>query len=115
MALGVLSGASLGLFFAGEDWMGGYASFRRRLARLGHVAFFGLACLNLGFVLTLHLTGISGRLAETAAAGILLGQVAMPAVCFLSAWRKPCRHLFFIPVLGVLTGVGCTFAALALR
>lgn len=113
MALGVVSGAALGLFFAREDWMGGYGSFRRRLARLGHIAFFGLAFVNLGFVLTLHLTGMSGVLAQTAAAGIVIGQVMMPTVCFLSAWRKPFRHLFFIPVLGVLTGVVCTLAGMA--
>src|SRR6476659_1498472 len=28
---GVVSGAVLGLFFHKDDWMGGYASFRRRL------------------------------------------------------------------------------------
>jgi NhaP-type Na+/H+ or K+/H+ antiporter len=34
------------------------------------------------------------------AAGYLLlaGTVAMPAVCFLSAWKMPFRQLFFIPV-----------------
>jgi hypothetical protein len=29
----------------------------------------------------------------------------MPTCCFLSAWRKPFRHLFFIPVTGVATGI----------
>ena len=33
MLAGVLSGAILGLFFHREDWMGGYGSYRRRLAR----------------------------------------------------------------------------------
>jgi hypothetical protein len=26
----------------------------------------------------------------------------MPAVCFLSAWREPFRHLFFIPVAALI-------------
>jgi len=29
----------------------------------------------------------------------------MPACCFLSAWRKPLRHLFPIPVVSVLLGI----------
>jgi hypothetical protein len=29
----------------------------------------------------------------------------MPAVCFLCAWYKPLRHLFFIPVGGVTIGI----------
>ena len=38
---------------------------------------------------------------------LLIGAASMPACCFLSAWRKPFRHLFFIPVLGVLVGILC--------
>lgn len=114
MALGLLSGAGVGLFFHRDDWLGGYSGFRRRLLRLGHISWFGLAFVNLGFVLTLHATGFNGPLANAAATGILVGQAAMPAVCFLSAWRKPFRHLFFIPVLGVLTGICCTLAGLAI-
>ncbi|MBM4184808.1 MAG: hypothetical protein FJ207_11450 [Gemmatimonadetes bacterium] len=49
---GVVAGAVIGLFFENEDWMGGYASFRRRLTRLGHVAFFGLGYVNILFALT---------------------------------------------------------------
>ena len=33
-----LTGAGLGLSFHREDFWGGYASFRRRLVRLGHIA-----------------------------------------------------------------------------
>jgi hypothetical protein len=29
----------------------------------------------------------------------------MPLCCFLCAWRKPFRHLFPIPVTGVLAGI----------
>jgi hypothetical protein len=32
----------------------------------------------------------------------VVGAVAMPTVCFLSAWRDSFRHLFFIPVLSLL-------------
>jgi len=108
MLLGVASGAVIGLFFHREDWMGGYGSFRRRLTRLGHISFFGLAFVNLGFAFTQHAIKLMPSHAQIAAWGFLIGAVMMPAVCFLSAWRKPFRCLFFIPVLGVLAGVVCT-------
>lgn len=108
MLLGVVSGAVIGLFFHREDWMGGYGSFRRRLTRLGHISFFGLAFVNLGFAFTQHALKLTEPHAGIALWGFLIGAATMPVVCFLSAWRKPFRHLFPIPVLGVLTGVVCT-------
>lgn len=112
---GVVSGAALGLFFHRDDWMGGYGSFRRRLARLGHISFFGLGFLNLLFGLTHQLAGLPAFWAQAGAAGLLVGAVAMPACCFLSAWRKPFRHLFAIPVGGVAVGVVSTLAGLLAR
>ena len=105
MLAGVLSGAILGLFFHREDWMGGYGSYRRRLARLGHIAFFGLGFLNLIFAATAAQLPLNGRLLSTASWTLILGAVTMPLCCFLSAWRKPLRHLFPIPVLSVTTGL----------
>jgi hypothetical protein len=61
MLAGVLSGAVLGLFFHREDWMGGYGSYRRRLARLGHIAFFGLGFLNLIFAASIVQLPLNGR------------------------------------------------------
>ena len=52
MLMGVLSGAVIGMFFARESWMGGYASFRRRLTRLGHIAFLGIGFLNIMYAVT---------------------------------------------------------------
>ena len=105
MLLGALSGAAIGLFFHREDWVGGYGSFRRRLMRLGHIAFFGLGILNLLFALTLPQTDLSPAQVTIASGGFLVAVVAMPLCCFLAAWRKPFRHLFPIPVFGVLAGI----------
>ena len=44
----------LGMFFHGENWLGGYASFKRRMYRLGHISFFGLGAVNMLFCLTPH-------------------------------------------------------------
>ena len=105
MLFGVLSGAILGLFFHREDWMGGYGSYRRRLARLGHIAFFGLGFLNLIFAATFFQLPLSGNTLAIASWALILGAVTMPLCCFLSAWRKPLRHLFPIPVLSITTGL----------
>ena len=122
MLAGVLSGAVVGLFFHRDDWMGGYGSYRRRLTRLGHISFFGLGFLNLVFVATstqLFLDRIClALLTVLSIAGcaillyvmlygvaLIVGAVTMPLCCFLSAWRKPLRCLFSVPVFAVTTGI----------
>ena len=100
--LGAVSGAIPGLFFHNPDWLGGYTSWPRRLIRLGHISFFGIGFLNLGMGLTGNLLGV-----ESSAASILMlvGAVAMPAVCYASAFRPAFRHLFFIPAGAVLISI----------
>ena len=110
MLLGVISGAVIGLFFHREDWMGGYNSYRRRLTRLGHISFFGLGFVNFFFATTHHIVGIGASYAFPAAVAFTIGAATMPTCCFLSAWRKPFRHLFFIPVCSVLAGIVLTLA-----
>jgi hypothetical protein len=102
---GALSGAILGLFFARNEWAGGYASFRRRMLRLGHISFFGIGFLNLLFGLTLTAVALPPTHSRIASAGFIVAVVAMPACCFLTAWKKPLRYLFPIPVLAVLAGI----------
>ncbi len=105
IALGLLSGTAQGLAFHREGWLGGYGSWPRRMLRLGHISFFGIAFLNLAYAQTLF---VSGPGIESAPASwlFLCGAVAMPAVCYLAAWRKGFRHLFFIPVVSLLSAAG---------
>lgn len=102
---GVVSGALIGLFFHDDTWMGGYGSYRRRLTRLGHISFFGLGFLNLLFALSADKLNLATPYLPVASIALVVGAVAMPAVCFLSAWRKPFRHLFPLPVTAVLIGI----------
>lgn len=101
--LGFVTGAILGLFFYNEDWMGGYSSWRRRMARLGHISFFGLAIINLIY-------SISGPVFDVQVSSqypsylFIAGAVTMPLVCFLSAYKPFFRHIFFIPVLCLVVG-----------
>ena len=95
MLLGAVFGAVQGLFFHREEWLGGYASWPRRLLRLGHIAFFGLALVNLSFALTANALRLEGGLTWPSRL-LILGAITMPLLCYLSAWRKPFRHLFFL-------------------
>ncbi len=112
MTLGLIAGAVQGIGFHRESWMGGYNSWRRRLTRLGHIAFLGTGMLNLAFVLTARAWELSYE--QTLVPGVLLivGAVSMPTVCYLSAWRMTWRNLFFVPVLSLTAGCGWMTAVL---
>lgn len=115
VSLGVLTGALFGLLFHQDDWLGGYNSWSRRMLRLGHISFFGLAFLNFMFALT-NRDGVPGvpqaRLIQIGSVLLLVGAVAMPAVCFLAAWKKPLRHLFPIPVAAISGALVCTIISI---
>jgi hypothetical protein len=68
------------------------------MLRLGHIALAALGMLNLVLALgpTQH---------TIATLALSTGCLAMPIVCFLTAWREKARHLFFIPVIALLTAV----------
>lgn len=99
---GVVSGAVIGLFFHRDNWVGGYGSFSRRMIRLGHISFFGIGLLNFALGLTASTVELAPAHLHLAVPAMLTGAVTMPLLCFLTAWRKPFRHLFFIPVISVL-------------
>ena len=108
---GMLSGAGMGLFFHNDNWLGGYGSWQRRLLRLGHISLIGTGLLNVLYALSvaaLHLEASGShpfvlhlRIGSIA---MLLGTASMPTVCTAAAFYKPARHLFFIPVLSLMTG-----------
>jgi hypothetical protein len=96
----------MGLFFWREDWLGGYGSWRRRMTRLAHVSFFGLGVINIAFTLSVSQLALPRGFALASASFCLcVGAATMPLVCYLAAWRKPFRHLFFVPVTVVVAGV----------
>ena len=99
--IGLAVGTVLGLHFHKEDWLGGYASWRRRMIRLGHISFFGTGLLNLAFVFSVEHLRLR-TLPSVPSIAFLVGAAAMPTICFLSAWRDWFRHLFFIPVVSLL-------------
>lgn len=102
--LGCLAGAIPGLFFYGKDWLGGYASWQRRMTRLAHIAFFGIGFINLSFALTAKTLGLDTGL-QVSSVLLIVGAVAMPTVCYLSAWKPVFRNVFFVPAGSVTIGI----------
>jgi len=102
--LGAAAGLVIGVFFHEENWLGGYASWRRRMIRLGHIAFFGLGIINLSFALTARALGLESAIALPSLL-LVIGAATMPLVCFLSAWRLPFRNAFAVPALSTTLGI----------
>src|SRR5688572_14751865 len=94
---GFASGAALGMGFHREGFLGGYASLRRRLLRLAHIALIALGALNVLYAL-MPLDAASAL----ASAALLLGAVSMPATCALVAFWPRLRLLFVLPVSALL-------------
>ena len=99
--LAFLSGGVIGVFFHDETFCGGYASFRRRMLRLGHIALAALGMINLLYSQS-SLPSEPTLRASIASAGFLIGGAAMPLVCFLTSWRPGFKRLFFIPVVALV-------------
>jgi hypothetical protein len=96
------TGSLLGLFYHDDNFWGGYASFRRRIVRLGHISQAALGMLNVLYALA----GTGDNL--PASLGFVVGGLAMPLVCFLTGWRKPFRYLFVVPVAALVIAVAAT-------
>jgi len=110
--LGFISGAVLGMRFHREDWLGGYGSLRRRMYRLGHVSFFGLAIVNLMFYFTAQALPSAAAPQFWASQGFMIGAITMPACCLIMAHFPKAQALFAVPVLSLLAASGLTIWSL---
>jgi len=110
--LGFISGMVLGMFFRGENWLGGYGSFKRRMYRLGHISFFGLGAVNLLFYLTVRDVPPAGSLVHFASLAFIVGALAMPACCVVMAHFPKAHLIFAVPVISLITGGVLTLALL---
>src|SRR5262245_58741440 len=101
-------GPPLGLLHARrEDGWGGYASFSRRAARLGHVALVMLPVLAGGYAQ--WLSGVSAPALAPAAWAWVLGGPALAGALFLAAWKPALRAALVAPALA-LTASAVVFA-----
>src|SRR5215212_8323408 len=106
---GFATGAIIGLSFHREDFLGGYNSFRRRLVRLGHIALAALGMINVLFALS-PWPAPGTSLSRGASLCFVIGGVAMPGACFLTAWHQRFRHMFVVPVTALVVAVVLTLA-----
>ena len=102
--LGFVSGLVLGLFFRGENWLGGYATFKRRMYRLGHISFFGLGAVNLLFCLTVQNFSLAGPLVHFASLAHITGAIAMPVCCVVMAHFPKAHLIFAVPIVSLILG-----------
>ncbi len=102
ITVGLLIGFILGLNFQKEDWLGGYGSFKRRLIRLGHISFLGLAILNLLFSFTIQNLKLTQNFLSISSWGLIIGAVTMPLCCFITAFKPELRAFFVIPVVSLI-------------
>src|SRR5258708_29601808 len=94
IVLGFASGFVLGCFFHRENWLGGYASHKRRLYRLAHISFFGLGLVNLCFYLTAKGWADQGGQVEVASWALVVGALTMPVCCVAMAHQPRMQVLF---------------------
>jgi hypothetical protein len=111
--LGFVTGMVLGMFFHGENWLGGYNSFMRRMYRLGHISFFGLGVVNLCFYLTVKSLSAAGNSAGVASWLFIVGAVTMPLSCVIMAHFPKAHAIFAIPVSSLIAGAVLTLMEVA--
>ena len=101
--LGCIAGAVMGMFFHDEGWLGGYGSWQRRMVRLGHISFFGIGFVNIAYALSVKAFGMENL--ELVSWLLIIAAITMPMLCYLSAFKKFFRHLFFIPAVSLMAGL----------
>jgi hypothetical protein len=102
--LGFITGMGLGMFFHGENWLGGYGSFKRRMYRLGHISFFGLGAVNLLFYLTTRNLALAGPAIAIASWAFIVGAITMPVCCGVMAHFPKAHLIFAVPVVSLIAG-----------
>ena len=110
--LGFLSGAVLGTQFHREDWLGGYGSFKRRLYRLGHISFLGLAAMNLLFYFTAQSAPLEPATVLWASRGFIVGAFTMPVCCAVMAHFPKAHYVFAVPVVSLVAASALTICGI---
>lgn len=118
LALGAATGLTLGMWSFGgpapvPEWIGGYDELSRRLARLGHIAFFGLGILNLLLARELPSLALSPGSRRVASNAMNFGNILLPLTLFAAAAHHPLKYAMSVPALAVFLAV--TLAAYGAR
>ena len=114
-ALGGISGLIMGLWSFGgpvpvPEFLGDYTDVSRRLARLGHIAFFGLGMLNIHAAAQLERGDLSSKVAGLASWLMNFGNIFLPLTLFAGSVYRPLKYLMPLPATAV-TITMCLLAA----
>ncbi len=105
--LGLVLGLPLGLIARRIDGWGGYGSFRRRAARLGHIACVMLPLIA-GFYALLLGEAAVGSGVLWAGVGLWVGGgLLLPIALFLAAWRPRLQLVIPVPATALVVGGVC--------
>lgn len=112
MVLGAGTGLTLGLWSFGgpvpvPEFLGGYDELSRRLARLGHIAFFGLGIINILVARELPRLPMPPACVGAASLAMNLGNIFLPLALFAAAAYHPLKYVLPAPAL-------CVFVALVI-
>ncbi len=106
LAVGVASGLVLGLWsFDGPvaipEWLGDYGDVSRRLARLGHIACFGLGIINILLSRELPRLSLGRGARRTASLAMNFGNILLPLILFAAAAYHPLKYMMVFPASSV--------------
>lgn len=104
LPVGLFLGMALAAVARHEDGWGGYGSFRRRAARLGHIC-----AVMIPVIAGAYATWLDGHAAPAAALSLasglwIAGGIALCASLFVAAWRPALRAVLVLPAATVVAG-----------
>ena len=111
--LGAGTGLVMGLWsFDGPvqvpGWLGEYDQTARRLARLGHIAWFGLGILNLLVAGELRNSALGRWGRRTASWAMNFGNIFLPLTLFAASAYRPLKYFMGAPALAVFVALVVT-------
>jgi hypothetical protein len=108
MAIGAGSGLIMGLWsFDGPiaSPLGEYGDTSRRLARLGHIAFFGLGMINLHMARELPRLNLTQAWRHATSFLMNFGNIFLPLTLFGAAMMRPVKYAMSLPATAILAAL----------
>ncbi len=113
--VGLLTGMGLSLIARSEKAWGGYGSFRRRAARLGHVALVMVPMLAGFYALALGAMDVNAAWTAWATWLWIGAGISLPIALFVAAWKRPLVWLLPLPATAMTAGAVCFAVSMPLE
>ena len=89
ISAGIFSGMVIMPVFLKDSLLGGYASFKRRFTRLGHIAFVVLGIVNI----------LYGLMDKGESLPLVIGAAGMAVGCIISAFWEHFKYVLVVPAV----------------